>query len=62
MAVQIDKVDTTVDVIPPPANPGAERTSPREAGGVDREQVEKLRPIVLLVLREELERMRRQQG
>jgi hypothetical protein len=30
--------------------------------GIDRGMVERLRPIVLLILREELERLRRQQG
>jgi hypothetical protein len=30
--------------------------------GIDRGMVEQLRPMVLLILREELERLRRQQG
>jgi hypothetical protein len=30
--------------------------------GIDRAMMERLRPMVLLILREELERLRRQQG
>ncbi len=59
MAVQIDQVHTEVEVQPSgPAGP------PVSSGinGIDRSMLERLRPMVLQILNEELERLRRQQG
>lgn len=59
MPVQIGEMHTEVDVRPPDAT-----AIPREAmtRGNDRMELERLRPLVLQILREELDRLRRQQG
>lgn len=63
MPVQINEMKTEMDVRPgehgtnPPGNaltPGASSPDPVT--------IERLRPLVLAILREELERLRRQQG
>jgi hypothetical protein len=59
MAVQIDQVNTEVEVqrfesAGPPVSAGMI--------GIDRSMLERLRPMVLQILNEELERLRRQQG
>ena len=59
MPVQIDQVHSEVEV---------QRTGSAAAAvssgmnGIDRSMLEKLRPMVLQILNEELERLRRQQG
>jgi hypothetical protein len=60
MPVQINDMHTDIDVRPPEpaaAVPGAAMTR-----GSDRTELERLRPLVLRILREELDRLRRQQG
>jgi hypothetical protein len=59
MPVQIRDMHTEFDVRPPdaPAAPSAAMTR-----GNDRNELERLRPLVLQILREELDRLRRQQG
>jgi len=59
MALQIDQVRSQVDVHPSaaPAQPAA-----APIDGVDRATLGRLRPIVLQILKEELEKLRRQQG
>jgi hypothetical protein len=59
MPVQIGDFHAEVDVRPPDvaAAPSAVMTS-----GNDRVELERLRPMVLQILREELDRLRRQQG
>lgn len=59
MAVHIDHVHADLD-IRPPAGGGGGLTS--GANGIDHAMLERLRPLVLLILREELDRLRRQQG
>jgi hypothetical protein len=59
VAVHIDHVQTDLDVRPPAERSGA---LARGIDGIDRAMVERLRPMVLLILREELDRLRRQQG
>lgn len=62
MPVQIDEMQTEVDVRPddPGTLPGG--AAPSGANGPDPMTIERLRPLVLQIIREELERMRRQQG
>jgi hypothetical protein len=59
MAVQIDQVHTEVEV-----QPSGSAGKPASSGmnGIDRSMLEMLRPMVLQILKEELERLRRQQG
>jgi hypothetical protein len=59
MPVQIDRVDTEIDVLPPAAAGGG---SPPLPGATDAALKERLRPIVMQILQEELDRLRRQQG
>ncbi|MGC1723524.1 MAG: hypothetical protein WA746_31475 [Isosphaeraceae bacterium] len=59
MPVQIDRVHSEVEVQrPSPASPPASSVM----NGIDRSMLEQLRPMVLQILKEELERLRRQQG
>jgi hypothetical protein len=59
MAVQIDNVHSEVEV-----RPSGSPDIPAKHGmnGIDRSMLEQLRPMVLQILKEELERLRRQQG
>lgn len=61
MPLHIGRVETDVEVTPPSgaAAPGG-RTGPPSAA--DAELLEKVRPLVLEVLRQELDRLRRTQG
>ncbi len=59
MVVQIDKVHSEVEVQPPGS---AGKSASSGMNGIDRSMLEKLRPMVLQILKEELERLRRQQG
>jgi hypothetical protein len=61
--VHIDHVQTELDVRPPQAGE-VPRSGALVSGmnGIDRIMLERLRPIVLLILQEELDRLRRQQG
>jgi hypothetical protein len=59
MAVQIDQVHSDVHVQPPPASTPGTHSG---LNGIDRTALERLRPLVLQILKEELERLRRQQG
>jgi hypothetical protein len=63
MPVHIDHVQTDLDVRPPLAGEGL-RSGALATGfnGIDRAMLERLRPLVLLILQEELDRLRRQQG
>jgi hypothetical protein len=60
MPVQIGEMHTEVDVRPPEPASAAAR-APMTHGN-DRMELERLRPLVLQILREELDRLRRQQG
>jgi hypothetical protein len=60
MPVQIGEMHTEVDVRPPDAAAAAPPAAMTR--GNDRMEIERLRPLVLQILREELERLRRQQG
>lgn len=60
MPVQIGEMHTDVDVRPP--EPAAATPHPAMTRGNDRMEFERLRPLVLQILREELDRLRRQQG
>jgi hypothetical protein len=57
--VHIDHVQTDLN-FSPAAGGGGGLTS--GANGIDHAMLERLRPLVLLILREELDRLRRQQG
>jgi hypothetical protein len=58
MPVQIGDMRAEVDVRPPePSSPPIAMAS-----GNDRVELERLRPLVLQILSEELDRLRRQQG
>jgi hypothetical protein len=59
MPVQIGEMHTDIDVRPPENAPGPSASMTR---GSDRAEIERLRPLVLQILREELDRLRRQQG
>ena len=59
MPVQINEMHTDVDVRPPEV---AAAAGPAMTGGGDRTELERLRPLVLQILCEELDRRRRQQG
>jgi len=59
MPVQIGEMHTDIDVRPPDAAPARPAAMIR---GSDRIELERLRPMVLQILREELDRLRRQQG
>jgi hypothetical protein len=59
VALQIDHVQTDLNIRPQAAGSGELMSG---ANGVDRQTLERIRPLVLLILREELERLRRQQG
>jgi hypothetical protein len=60
MPVHIDRVETEMDVLPAAAaGPGG---GPPLPGGADAALKERLRPIVLEILQEELDRLRRKQG
>jgi len=50
---------TDIDVRQPESAPGPGASMTR---GSDRTELERLRPLVLQILREELDRLRRQQG
>jgi hypothetical protein len=61
VAIHIDQVQTDLDIRP--SQPGDGLRSGAlvyRMSGVDRTMLDRLRPIVLLVLQEELERLRRQ--
>ena len=59
MSVQIDKVHTELEVQPSGSTrPGASSGM----NGLDRTMLERLRPLVLQILTEELDRLRRQHG
>jgi hypothetical protein len=58
MAIQINRVDTDIDVAPPAAGAAA-ASGP---GGSDAALKERIRPIVMQILQEELDRLRRKQG
>jgi hypothetical protein len=60
MPVQIGEMHTEVDVRPPDVTAAVPRTP--TTSGNDRKELERLRPLVLQILREELDRLRRQQG
>ncbi len=60
MPVQIGEMRTDIDVRPPEA--AAAAPPPAMTHGNDRKELERLRPLVLQILREELDRLRRQQG
>jgi hypothetical protein len=59
MPIQINRVDTEIDVLPPAVS-GASGTA--AVGGSDAALKERLRPIVMQILQEELDRLRRKQG
>jgi hypothetical protein len=59
VTVQIDHVQTDLDIRPQSAGSGGLTSG---ANGIDHAMLQRLRPLVLLILREELERLRRQQG
>jgi hypothetical protein len=59
MPVQIGEMHTDIDVRPPDPAPGSALPVTR---GNERVELERLRPLVLRILREELDRLRRQQG
>jgi hypothetical protein len=59
MPVQIDRVETEIDVLPAAAGAGGGGQLP---GATDAALKERLRPIVMQILQEELDRLRRQQG
>jgi hypothetical protein len=56
--VQIDEMRASIDVRPPTA-PAAAPAAPARS---DQAELERLRPLVLRIVREELDRLRRQQG
>ena len=58
MPTQIGEMHTEIDVRPPDAAP-AQRAA---VAGLARAELERLRPLVLEILRDELDRLRRQQG
>jgi hypothetical protein len=63
MPVQIEHVQADLNLQPQGATePGSARTTAAGLNGINRAEVERLRPMVLLILREELDRLRRQQG
>ena len=63
MPVQIQQVDDEVDTRPREMGTGPAAPNPGvNFDGVDRSALERLRPIVLHILQEELERLTRQQG
>jgi hypothetical protein len=59
MPVQIGEMHTDIDVRPAESAPGPGGSIIR---GSDRAELERLRPLVLQILRDELDRLRRQQG
>jgi hypothetical protein len=59
VAVHIDHVQTDLDTRSQTAGSGGLTSG---VNGIDHEMLQRLRPIVLMILREELERLRRQQG
>jgi hypothetical protein len=59
MPVQVGDFHAEVDVRPPDT---AAAPSTAMTRGNDRAELERLRPLVLQILREELDRLRRQQG
>jgi hypothetical protein len=63
MPVQIDHVQASLDIRPPQSGDApASGMLASGVNGIDRAALERLRPMVLLILREELDRLRRQQG
>jgi hypothetical protein len=60
MPLRIDRVDTELEVTQPGRLPT--RPEPAALSGSDTELLERLRPIVLRILEEELERLRRERG
>jgi hypothetical protein len=58
MPVQIDEMRTSIDVRPS-ETPASAPATPSRGGHTE---LERLRPLVLRIVREELERLRRQQG
>jgi len=60
MPVQIGDMHAEVDLRPPDV--AAAPPSAALPSGNDRNELERLRPMVLQILREELDRLRRQQG
>jgi hypothetical protein len=60
MPVQINEMHTDIDVRPPDAAAAAPGVAMTRGG--ERKELERLRPLVLQILREELDRLRRQQG
>jgi hypothetical protein len=59
VALQIDHVQADLDIRTQTAGTGGLMSG---ANGIDHVMLERLRPLVLLILREELERLSRQQG
>lgn len=59
MPVHIDHVQTDLNFAPAASGGGGLMSG---ANGIDHAMLERLRPLVLLILREELDRLRRQQG
>jgi hypothetical protein len=62
VSVHIDHVQTDLDVRPQAGDGVRSGALASGMNGIDRTMLERLRPIVLLILQEELDRLRRQQG
>lgn len=60
MPLHIDRVDTEMDVVPADRARGGGATGVLE--GSESELLERLRPLVLRILEEELDRLRRERG
>jgi hypothetical protein len=64
MPLHIDRVQTEMDIVP--SGRGTDGTAgglaSRGGAAADMELKERLRPLVLEILREELDKLRRQQG
>ena len=58
MPFRIGEMQTEIEVRPAETAPGPGAAPPRD----DFMEIERLRPMVLRILREELDRLRRQQG
>ena len=59
MALHIDRVNTQIEVVP---SGGSADTTSRNFNGSDSALLERLRPIVLEIMEEELQRLRREAG
>ena len=62
MPVYIDRVETELDVLPTAAPRAAGAAAVPVPGAADPALKERLRPIVMQILQEELDRLRRKQG